>query len=324
MGTVSNVLSGAVPVSSKLRERVMAVVKELDYHPNHIARSLKIRQTKMLGMVVSDITNPFFPQAVRGAEDAAWARNYMLITFNTDDQLDRERQVLTALRTRRVDGILLVAASTEGDLSHITGSIDAGIPIVCIDRKLKDVQVDTVTVDNVTGARECVTHLIDAGHRNVAVLTGPMHVEVARERLEGYKLALRHAGIQVNSDLICDGGFRLEPAYRASLKLLKEHAPSAVFCSNAMMAVGLMRALNEMQLRCPDDVAIATFDDPPFAEALRPRLTAMAQPAYDLGAKGAELLLERIQNPQRPPEHIVLNTELRVRESSLRSVAAIR
>jgi len=104
VGTVSNVLSGAVPVSSKLRERVMAVVKELDYHPNHIARSLKIRQTKMLGMVVSDITNPFFPQAVRGAEDAAWARNYMLITFNTDDQLDRERQVLTALRTPETRG----------------------------------------------------------------------------------------------------------------------------------------------------------------------------------------------------------------------------
>src|SRR3974390_162687 len=108
VGTVSNVLSGAVPVSDRLKERVLQIIRELDYHPNHVARSLKIRQTKMLGMVVSDITNAFFPQVVRGAEDAAWKHSYMMITFNSDDQLEREKQVLSALRARRVDGILLV------------------------------------------------------------------------------------------------------------------------------------------------------------------------------------------------------------------------
>src|SRR5690349_1387424 len=123
VGTVSNVLSGTIPVSEKLRDRVMQVIRDLDYHPNHVARSLKIRQTKMLGMVVSDLTNPFFPLLVRGAEDAAWKNDYMLLTFNCDDQVEREQQVLSALRTRRVDGILLVAASTLGDLSHIEGVV---------------------------------------------------------------------------------------------------------------------------------------------------------------------------------------------------------
>jgi LacI family transcriptional regulator len=322
VGTVSNVLSGAVPVSSELRERVLAVVRELDYHPNHVARSLKIRQTKMLGMVVSDITNPFFPLLVRGAEDAAWSHHYILITLNSDDQLDRERQVLAALRTRRVDGILLVLASTEGGTEHIQGAIDAGIPIVCLDRKPKALPLDSVTVDNVEGARECVKHLINAGNRRIAILTGPQHVAVARERLEGYRQALTEAGLPFDESLVRDGGFRLESGYAAAMKILAEQHPAAFFCSNAMMAAGLLRAVNERGLRCPDDVAVATFDDPQFAEAIRPRLTAMAQPAYDLGYQGAELLLKRIQDPSRERTSIVLKTELRIRESSVRSSVA--
>jgi LacI family transcriptional regulator len=318
VGTVSNVLSGAVPVSSELRERVLAVVRELDYHPNHVARSLKIRQTKMLGMVVSDITNPFFPAMVRGAEDAAWMHHYMLITLNTDDQLDRERQVLAALRTRRVDGILLVLASTEGSVDHLQGAVDAGIPIVCVDRRPKMIQLDSVTVDNVAGARQCVAHLISGGNRRIAILTGPAHVEVARERLEGYREALEAAGIPYNEGLVRDGGFRLESGYAAAMNLLAEDRPEAFFCSNAMMAAGLLRALNERGLRCPDDVAVATFDDPQFAEAIRPRLTAMAQPAYEMGYQAAELLLRRIQDPTREHTPIVLKTELRIRESSAR------
>ena len=324
VGTVSNVLSGAVPVSAKLRERVLGIVRELDYHPNHVARSLKIRQTKMLGMVVSDITNPFFPLLVRGAEDAAWSHNYMLITLNTDDQVERERQVLAALRTRRVDGILLVLASTEDNTDHITNAIESGIPIVCLDRKPRGIPLDSVTVDNVAGARECVQHLIDGGNRRIAILTGPLHVEVARERLEGYRTALKEAGLPVDEALVRDGGFRLEAGYAAAMDLIDREAPAAFFCSNAMMAAGLLRALNEKGLRCPDDVAVATFDDPQFAEALRPRLTAMAQPAYDLGYGGADLLLKRIQDPSRTQTNLVLKTELRIRESSVKAAVTVK
>src|SRR5206468_3492863 len=143
VGTVSNVVSGVVPVSKRLKDRVLEVIKQLDYHPNHVARSLKIKQTKMIGMVISDITNPFFPQLVRGAEDAAWRRNYMLITFNSDEQIERERQVLTALRGRRVDGILMVAAGGS-DHSHIRAIKASGIPVVCVDRDLPGAGLDCV------------------------------------------------------------------------------------------------------------------------------------------------------------------------------------
>lgn len=316
VGSVSNVLSGAVPVSERLKQRVMEVIRELDYHPNHVARSLKIRQTKMLGMVVADITNAFFPLVVRGAEEAAWQQNYMLITFNSDDQPDRERQVLSALRTRRVDGILLVAASTEGDLSHIQGAMDAGIPVVCIDRVITNLNVDCLSVDNVNGARKATEHLIACGHRRIAILTGPLSVPVARDRLEGYRQALDTAGIPVDESLIRQGGFRTETGYTASLELLREARPTAVFSSNAMMALGLMRALNELNLRCPEDVGILTFDDPVFSQSVRPELTCVAQPAYELGFRGAEMLIERLKQPDSPRIVAQLDTELRIRKST--------
>jgi LacI family transcriptional regulator len=316
VGTVSNVLSGAIPVSERLKQRVLDVVRELDYHPNHVARSLKLRQTKMLGLVVSDITNPFFPQMVRGAEDAAWKHNYILITFNSDDRQDRERQLLSALRTRRVDGILLVAAATEGDLSHIQSVMEAGIPIVAVDRALKALPVDSLTVDNVAGAQECVHHLIECGHRRIGIITGPPHLPVARDRLEGYQRALAAASLPFDPALVRDGGFRAEGGYRAAMELLSAGRPTAIFTSNAVMALGVLRALNEMGLESPRDVAVATFDDPPFGEAVKPQLTSVAQPSYDLGYKGVELLLRRINEPNRKRVSQVLKTELKVRAST--------
>ena len=322
VGTVSNVLSGAVPVSARLKERVLQIIRELDYHPNHVARSLKIRQTKMLGMVVSDITNAFFPQVVRGAEDAAWKHSYMLITFNSDDQLEREKQVLSALRTRRVDGILLVAASTDGDLSHIQGTIDAGIPVVCIDRAIASLPVDCLSVDNVAGARKGVEHLIACGHRRIGILTGPLTLQVARDRLEGYRQALSAAGIPYNEMFVRNGGFRAETGYSASLALLRDARPTAVFTSNAMMVLGLMRAINELDLRCPEDVGIASFDDPVFSQSLRPELTCVAQPAYELGFRGAEMLIHRLKEPDSARVIAQLDTELRIRYST-RQLAAV-
>jgi LacI family transcriptional regulator len=259
---------------------------------------------------------------VRGAEDAPWKHNYILITFNSDDRPDRERQLLSALRTRRVDGILLVAATTEGDLSHIQCVIESGIPIVALDRVLKTLPVDSLTVDNTAGADDCVRHLIDCGHRRIGIITGPPHLPVARDRLEGYKRALANAGLPFDEQLVRDGGFRAEGGYTAAMELLREAHPTAIFTSNATMALGLLRALNELELESPRDVALATFDDPPFAEAVRPQLTSVAQPSYDLGYKGTELLLRRINDPTRKRVSQVLKTELKVRSSTVASHAA--
>ncbi|HWB98356.1 MAG TPA: LacI family DNA-binding transcriptional regulator [Bryobacteraceae bacterium] len=315
VGTVSNVISGTVGVSQVLRERVLTAVRELDYHPNHVARSLKIRQTNMLGMVISDITNPFFPQLVRGAEDAAWKHNYVLMTFNSDDQPEREKQIFSVLRKRNVDGMLLVVAADEGDLPHVRQAM-AQAPIVCLDRTPHGIECDSVTVDNAGGVRACIAHLIEQGHRRIGLLTGARSLETGRERLRGYVEALESAGIPLDPALIRSGDFRIEAGYREGKALLElKPRPTAVFGCNGVMTLGLLQSLGDLDLQCPRDVAVATFDDLPMLGSIRPRLTAVAQPSYDIGFQGAEMLIRRIQG-QPGLQKLMLPTRLIVRESS--------
>lgn len=319
-GTVSNVLTGTVPVSPRRRERVLAAIRASNYQPNHVARSLKLRRTRMLGMIISDITNPFFSQMVRGAEDAALKRNYLLLTFNTDDKVEREKQVLAVLRQRRVDGVLLVVAPSNHRQTHILDALSSGIPIVCLDRVPPKIRVDSVTVDNVGGARECVRHLLDIGHQRVAIFTGSLALQTARERLQGFKLALKDAGRTLDPSLVYEGDFRADSGYAlASVMLAGPNRPTALFISNGLMALGALKALYDSGLRCPQDLAIATFDDLPLVEVLHPPLTAVAQPAYSIGYKGAEILIQRIETKgdHRSNVKIRFPTELKIRESTI-------
>lgn len=319
VGTVSNVLSGSPQVNSELRERVQAAIRELDYHPNHVARSLKMRQTKMLGMIIADITNPFFPQVIRGAEDAALAHGYLLVTFNTDDRVEREKQALSVLRGRRVDGILLVVAPAKRDVSHIQATIAAGVPIVCLDRVPYGIEIDSVATDHLNSAQICVRHLISLGHRRIAIITGSKELQTARDRLGGYKAALKEAKVKIDPNLIREGDFRLETGYRiAKDLLLRQVRPTALFASSGMIALGAIKALEETQLRCPEDIAIAVFDDLPLADVYRPHLTAVAQPAYEIGYQGAELLIQRVEGKTTTsrPIRIRLESELKIREST--------
>ncbi len=325
VGTVSNVLGGSGSVNAQLRRRVEAAIQKLDYHPSHVARSLKSRQTETLGMVISDMTNPFFPMVARGAEDAASARGYFLITFNTDDRVERERQVLSLLRSRRVDGVLLVVAPNS-DASHIERLVDAGIPVVCIDRIPNSKRTfDSVSVDNLKGAQMCVQHLIMRGHSRIAMITGSMALQNARERLKGYELALAEAGIEIDRDLIVEGDFRQQSGRCLAMNLLLPHRrPTALFVSNAMMTVGVLEALEEMGMSCPKDVALASFDDIPIANVFHPRLTCVSQPCYQIGYQGAEILLKRIHGEiaGNKPVTLRLDPELKIREST--AVAPLR
>ena len=205
--TVSNVIRGTRKVSDLRTARVQAAIRELKYFPNEIARSLKVRQTRMIAMVLPDITNPFFPEIIRGAEDAAFARGYFLVTANTDEQAGRERRIIAALRSYRVDGILLATAQGvhDQDTVHIADMVQAGVSVVCLDRSVPDVATDAVLLDNVGGARECVRHLIKQGHRHIAIITGALHLQTGEERLQGYKLALEDAGIAIDPKLIAQG-----------------------------------------------------------------------------------------------------------------------
>jgi LacI family transcriptional regulator len=206
----------------------------------------------MLGMVIPDITNPFFPLIVRGAEDAALAQGYLLVTFNTDDRVEREEQVLATLRMRRVDGILLVVAPNAAKAAHIEGVVSAGIPIVCLDRVPKGLAVDSVTVDNVRGTEMCVRHLIQMGHTRIGMICGALELQNSRDRLRGYENAFREKGLPLAPELIREGHFRSQSGYRMSKELcLTADGPTAIFVSNGMMALGLPRSLKELAIRVP-------------------------------------------------------------------------
>ncbi|HTS74753.1 MAG TPA: LacI family DNA-binding transcriptional regulator [Bryobacteraceae bacterium] len=320
VGTVSNVLSGAVPVSKRLRERVLAVVQELDYQPNQLAQSLKSRQTKMIGMVIRDITHPLFAPMMRGAQDAAWLQNYLLVMLDSDRQLEREQQILAALRTRRVDGILLAATGIEQ--AHVRAICEAGIPVVCLERELPGLGIDCVIADHFEGARKCVAHLAACGNRSIAFLHGDTSDWIERERFGGYRQGLEDAGVEFDQSLQAGDHSGSDEGYRAAAALLdRRPRPAAILAADATVAAGLLRAVRDRGLRCPHDITIAAFDDPFSCDVLRPRITAVSQPSYHMGSKAMEILLKRIQDPDRRRSTVTLETELHVRESSACSAA---
>ncbi|MBV8829259.1 MAG: LacI family DNA-binding transcriptional regulator [Acidobacteriaceae bacterium] len=319
IATVSNVISGKRPVSETLAKRVREAIHELGYRPNYVARSLKVKQTNMLGMIIPDITNPFFPELMRGAEEASRERKYLLVTANTDERAELEYHIIEALRSHRVDGLLIAVAPRGGAIAHLHNVAGSGMPVVFLDRAPRHRKVDSVTVDNLKGAQDCVRHLTRSGHRQIAIITGSLELEIGRQRLGGYQAALKEAGIRIEPSLILEGDFREESGYRLGKEIfVRQNRPTAIFVSNGVMTLGLLRALDEIGVECPHDVAIATFDDLPFARAFHPHLTCVAQPAYELGYKGANLLIDRIQGQLPPrPIRIELRSELRIRESTM-------
>ncbi|HEY1806356.1 MAG TPA: LacI family DNA-binding transcriptional regulator [Terracidiphilus sp.] len=295
MGTVSNVLRGTARVSPVLRQRVATAIRELEYYPGRVAIHVKVKQTCMLGMILPDITNPFFPEIMRGAEDRAFERGYLLVTANTDEQLERELQIVSALRSRRVDGILLAAAAGS-DARHIHAAMEAGIHVVCLDRAATGVDTDAVLLDNVRGSQRCVRHLIHEGHRDIAVITGPLELQSANERVQGFRDALKEAKIECRREWIFEGDYRRESGCRLGKRIARlRNRPSAVFVCNGVMTLGVLEALEDMGIRCPEDIAIATFDDLPGGSTLHRRLTTVVQPSYEIGSRAASILMDRVE-----------------------------
>lgn len=317
IATVSNVIRSTRRVSPKLEARVRAAIRELDYYPNEIARSLKVKQTRMLGLVLPDITNPFFPEIIRGAEDSAFERGYFLVTANTDEQSGRERRIVAALRSYRVDGILLASAPGK-DTSHITSTMQAGVSVVCLDRYVPGIPMDAVLLDNIRGGRECVRHLIQSGHRRIAIITGSLELQTARERLQGYEEALKEADIEIDPKLVLEGDFREASGHRLGRQVLGQKVrPTAIFVCNGVMTFGVLRALEELGIECPKDIAIATFDDLAPDRSFHPHLTAVVQPSYEIGGRAATILMDRIEGKlQEGPFVVRVAPTLVIRESS--------
>jgi DNA-binding LacI/PurR family transcriptional regulator len=320
VGTVSHVITGSVNVSEPLRLRVKAAIRKLNYHPNHVARSLKTSKTRTLGIIVPDMTISFFPQVIRGAETAARQQGYSLIAVNSDEDGDRQKELLSLLRSQRVEGILLVIAAAPTPLSQLTSILDASIPMVCLDRIPDRVPVDSVSVEDEEAAEMGVRHLIEMGARRIALATGPSALKNERRRLHGYKQALQKAGIPVSDSLIWQGSLTpidVADICRQGFDGL-DAPPQAIFCTNGPTALGVLRALRGRGMAIPRDIAFATFDELTVDDLFSPSITTVVQPAYDIGFKAAEILLDRIEGraEEGMPITVRLPAILKVRESS--------
>lgn len=321
VGTVSHVITGSVPVSEPLRRKVWAAIRELDYHPNHVARSLKTSKTRTLGIIVPDMTIPYFPKVIRGAESAARKRGYSLIAVNSDDDGDRQRDLLSLLRSQRVEGILLVMAAAPTPVHLIAKMVEAGVRLVCLDRIPDRVDVDCVSVEDTDAAWIGVEHLLSEGYRRIAVVTGPQSLKNERQRLLGYKQALERAGIPLDDELVWIGNLRPEDvAVMCRERLGREPRPDAIFCTNGPTGIGALRALRDRGLRTPEDIAFATVDELTVEDLFYPSITTVVQPAYEIGARAAEILLNRIENGAPGDESVMvrLRAELKIGQSSRR------
>ncbi|MCU0503842.1 MAG: LacI family transcriptional regulator [Anaerolineae bacterium] len=314
--TVSRVINNSGYTSRAARARVEAVIAEMGYVPNALARSLRFKQTKTLALVLSDITNPFFTTIARGVEDVANRHGFNVIFGNTDESEEKQAEYLNVLVQKQVDGVLLVPAlSTEGPVAFLRSR---GVPVVVLDRRVPECSTDGVRGDSVQGGYELTKLLLGLGHRRIAILSGPPEVSTAADRVAGYRRALAEAGLNCDPVLILHGLLRQAGGYQMTQQALAlTPRPTALFAANNFIAIGAYRALRDARLHVPDDLAMVAFDDLPPALILEPFLTVAAQPAYEMGQCATEMLLARLagKGPDARQE-VVLPVEIIIRCSS--------
>jgi LacI family transcriptional regulator len=314
--TVSRVLTGSAVVSADKRRAVEEAIRHLNYRPSHIARSLKSRSTQSLGLLLNDITNPFYSAVARGAEDEANRHNFSLILCNTNEEAARELQYLELLEDKQVDGIIL--GPTGKNLESLR-ALAQRHPLVQIDRHLETVESAVVKVDNEGGAYAATRLLIEKGHQRIAAFRWDKRISTMTERYRGYARALAEAGLPLDPALVVDVPVlnRAETMSLVQGVLTRPDAPTAVFALNNQIGAAALGAIHRLRLRIPADVALIVFDDLDYFTLIQPTIAAVSQPAFEIGAQAVRLLLRQVQSgtPPAPPEQLILPTELVVRES---------
>jgi DNA-binding LacI/PurR family transcriptional regulator len=317
IATVSRVVNSLPNVRPKLRRKVLRAVQDLNYQPSRAAQRLRAKRSRVIGLVISDIQNPFFTTVVRGIEDAAYERGYSLVLCDSDENPEKERLYVDVMRAEGVAGVIL--ASTSEASQHIRNLLAHNIPVVAIDRRIKDRRVDSVLVANAKGAFMAVQHLLDLGHRRIGMVS-MRSIPTGRERQVGYLRAFRECGVRASRRLIRMGAPKPEGGYGLARELLRlEPRPTALFVDNNMMMLGALQAIRESGLSVPEELSVVGFDDMPWATLLNPPLTVVAQPTQELGRKAVEHLLERLDGPDRPVSHVQLMPKLIVRESTAKA-----
>jgi LacI family transcriptional regulator len=311
--TVSHVINETRFVSQALRARVYQAMEELNYRPNAVARSLRCQKTHNIAVIVPDIAYPFLAELARGIEDEAFKQGYNSIVCESNTDAEREAACVELMQSKQADGIVFIG--TGASSHHVQNLIAQKIPVVVCNQDL-GLPVDTVIADNVASGDRATQHLIQAGHRHIGCIAGPRQLYVSVQRVQGYRRALEARGLPWNEAWVVHGDFRCRGGYDAMYKLLAlDPPPTAVFAGNDMMAMGAICAASKEKLDIPGDVAIVGCDDIALAAFTNPSLTTITQPKREMGALAVQMLVQRIADPDKPPEKHTLPVTLTVRDS---------
>lgn len=322
LGTVSNVLNRPEIVAEETRQRVQLAIEEIGFVRNGSARQLRAGNSQYIGLVMLDVTNPFFTEVARGVEDVASRANCAVILCNSDDSPEKERRYLQVLEEQRARGVLITPV--QSDASYLQRIRQRDIAVVLLDRPSRIKDLCSVSVDDVLGGEIAATHLLELGHRHIGFVHGPLSIRQCTDRRRGVLRAVRSAGLDPDS-VIIDVTTTAQNAREGEESVEKlmcgKAQPTAVFCANDLLALGLMRGLMKRGMSIPRDMAIVGYDDVEFASVLSTPLTTVRQPKYELGRTAAELLLEESGHPDsHQHKHIVYQPELIVRESTFTAI----
>ncbi len=311
--TVSRVLNNNPTVDTRLAAKVHKAIELLNYSPSRVARSLRTRRSNFWALIIPDIRNSFFAEMVKGAEDVAYSADYSVVLCNAEDDPVKWASYLDLALAEHASGVIVTPATCGAD---VTALLSCGVPVVAADRRLNNHDIDCVVMDNARGAKQAVSHLIEGGYERIGCIAGSLATTTGAERCAGYRLALAEAGLELDESLIRTG--TQDGGAHASMRSLLSLRPKldAVFVDNNIMTLEALHAIAEAGLRVPEDIGIVGFDDMSWASLLRPPLTTVAQPSYDIGVETARLLLSRIGGYSGAARTVTLSPSLVVRESS--------
>ncbi len=302
-------------ISDRTREKVLKVVKETGYVPNMIASSMVTKKTKTIGLVIPDITNPFFPEVARGVEDRAKEDGYTVILCNSDNDIERENSYLSILQEKMVDGIIIAPSSKRTEYYENFKKIK--IPLVSVDRDVEDINnYGKIVVDNSRGAYNAVMYMLRKDLSRIAHITGPFSSGTALDRLNGYKKALERSEIEFDSSIVFEGTYTIDWGTKAMDQIIEKNLDvDGVFCGNDIIAAGVYKSINKHGLSVPNDYSVIGFDNVKISEILFPELTTVKQPKYQIGYQSTQLLIDIINKKSIDKKEYILSTELVVRDS---------
>jgi DNA-binding LacI/PurR family transcriptional regulator len=312
IATVSHVINGTRFVSDETAQRVKKEISNLNYMPSAIARGLASKESKIIGAVFSDISNPFFTSVYKGLECILTAQGYEVILANTGELSINQEIVLRTMFSRQIDGLIIAPTGGNSELLHQI--IRMGIPVVMIDRSAPVKNVSLVELDNVSASYLATAHLIEDGHKKIGIVLGLPDVSTTTTRLEGYSIALNEFQIPHNPEFVAEGQSSMETGYRSVRSLMElSDPPTAIFTMNNMMTAGALHAFRDLGLRCPIDVGLVGFDDHDWGDIFTPPLTVIRQPTYEMGIRAAKILINNMKNGRKT--HVRLDGELVIRGS---------